>query len=171
MQGQARLEIAVEGEILSIRLDSPLDNLLGFEQAPRNERERQAVRRMTTHLNDSATQFQPSRRMHAARQLARSARARQGFPRTMGRYHGNPRWQGEASSAAKNTKPRAHADEKHGELTATSRFRCAPPRLLRDLKVKLFAAFPGLRRIDVVAITEKGQSAARLSASQPQLRW
>ncbi|MBL0166595.1 MAG: DUF2796 domain-containing protein [Propionivibrio sp.] len=50
-------------------------------------------------------------------------------------------------------------------------FSCAQPLVLRDLTVKLFAAFPGLRRIDAVAITEKGQSAARLSASHPQLRW
>lgn len=173
VHGQARLEIAVEGDILSIRLESPLDNLLGFERAPRNERERQAVRRMTTQLNDSATQFQPS---PAAGCMPLDSRLEalalgKDFPDPSASTAAAPGGQSQASSAAKTVKPHAHADEEHGELTATWRFRCAQPLVLRDLTVKLFAAFPGLRRIDAVAITEKGQSAARLSASHPQLRW
>lgn len=174
VHGQARLEIAVEGEILNIRLESPLDNLIGFERAPRNERERQAVRRMTTQLNDSATQFQPS---PAARCMPLDSRLEapalgKVFLAPSGNTTASPTRQSKPSSAVKTTKPHAHADEEeHGELTATWRFRCTQPLVLRDLKVKLFAGFPGLRRIDAVAITEKGQSAARLSASQPQIRW
>lgn len=176
VHGQARLEIAVEGDIMSIRLESPLDNLLGFERAPRNERERQAVRRMTTQLNDSATQFKPSPVagcMPLDNRLEALALGKD-FPVPSANTTAStatPGGQGQASSAAKTAKTHAHADEEHGELTATWRFRCAQPPQMRDLTVKLFAAFPGLRRIDAVAITEKGQSAARLSASQPQLRW
>lgn len=173
VHGQARLEIALEGDILSIRLESPLDNLLGFERAPRNEREKQAVKRMEAHLNDGAKQFQPS---PAAACLPLDSRLEalalgKDFPALSAGTTATPGGQSQARSAEKIAKPHAPADEEHGELTATWRFRCAQPLVLRDLTVKLFAAFPGLRRIDAVALTEKGQSAARLSASQPQLRW
>lgn len=176
VHGQARLEISVDGEILGIGLESPLDNLLGFERAPRNERERQAVRRMTTQLNDSATQFQPS---PAAGCLPLDSRLEalalgKEFPVPPANTTAStatPGGQSQATSVAKTAKPHAHADQEHGELTATWRFRCTQPLLLRDLTIKLFADFPGLRRIDAVAITEKGQSAARLSASQPQILW
>jgi len=176
VHGQARLEIAVEGDILNLRLESPLDNLLGFERAPRNERERQAVKRMAAHLNDGATQFQPSPAagcMPLDSRLEAPALGKD-FPAPSANTMASttsPGGQSKANSAEKPARPHAHAEEEHGELTATWRFRCARPLVLRDLTVKLFVAFPGLRRIDAAAITEKGQSAARLSASQPQLRW
>jgi len=173
VHGQARIEIVLEGDILSIRLESPLDNLLGFERAPRNERERKAVKRMAAHLNDSATQFQPSPAagcMPLDSRLEAPALGKD-FPTPPANTTASPGGQSKANSAEKPAKPQTHAEEEHGELTATWRFRCAQPLVLRDLKVRLFAAFPGLQRIDAVALTEKGQSAARLSASQPQLRW
>jgi len=41
--GSARLDVAVDGDRLHIALQSPLDNLVGFEHAPRNERQRTAL--------------------------------------------------------------------------------------------------------------------------------
>lgn len=157
---------------MSIRLESPLDNLLDFERAPRNERERQAVKRMAAQMNDGANQFQPSPAacLSVDSRLEAPALGKD-FLTPMASTKASPGGQSKANSGEKPAKPQAHAEEEHGELTATWRFRGARLLELRDLTLKLFVAFTSLRRIDAVAITEKGQSAARLSASQPQLRW
>ena len=41
--GVLKLDIAVESRKLSLQMASPLDNLVGFERAPRNAAERQRV--------------------------------------------------------------------------------------------------------------------------------
>ncbi|SEK66320.1 DUF2796 domain-containing protein [Nitrosovibrio tenuis] len=62
VHGQATLEIAVDGPAVQINLNSPVDNLLGFEHAPRNEKERQAIRTMASKLHqpDSLFIFTPT---------------------------------------------------------------------------------------------------------------
>ena len=41
--GVAHLDVAVDGQRLTISLETPLENLLGFERAPRTETERKSV--------------------------------------------------------------------------------------------------------------------------------
>ena len=48
--GIARLEVAVDGATVTLRLASPLESLLGFERAPRNDAERGQVRAMAQAL-------------------------------------------------------------------------------------------------------------------------
>jgi hypothetical protein len=57
IHGQAVLEIAVDGETVQLNLYSPLDNLLGFEHAPRIEEERRAVRAMAAKLHQAGSLF------------------------------------------------------------------------------------------------------------------
>ena len=55
--GAARLEVALDGGKLSIGLESPLDNLVGFEHAPRNEKQRAALAKMTDDLKGTERLF------------------------------------------------------------------------------------------------------------------
>ena len=43
--------------MVQINLNSPLDNLLGFERAPRNEKERQTVRTVASKLHQADNLF------------------------------------------------------------------------------------------------------------------
>ena len=43
--GAASLQVSLDGRALQISLEGPSDNLLGFEHAPQNEAEKQAVTR------------------------------------------------------------------------------------------------------------------------------
>ena len=51
--GQARLEGVQEGAMLQLELTSPLDALVGFERAPRNDAERSALAAMSDTLRDA----------------------------------------------------------------------------------------------------------------------
>ncbi len=59
----------------------------------------------------------------------------------------------------------------HADLDGEFVFRCAQPAALRDIEVRLFAAFSHLQRLDVEIIGPRGQTAARLTAKQPRISW
>lgn len=58
--GVAKLEVAVDGANLSLHLESPLEGLLGFEHAPRSNKERATVAEMRRKLADAGKLFIPT---------------------------------------------------------------------------------------------------------------
>ncbi len=58
--GAARLDVSVDAQTLTIRLESPLDNLVGFESAPKSEQQRTTVRRMAERFHRPQDLFQPT---------------------------------------------------------------------------------------------------------------
>lgn len=144
--GVAALQVAVDGKRLEIQFESPLDNLLGFEHAPRTEAQRQAVRSMKQRFEAAATLFVPNAE-------ARCTAA------------------GTELKAAILQPGGAKAGE-HDDLDATLRFECADALALRSIDLApLFKAFPGLRRIDAAVASPRGQRGAVLNPKQPRLSW
>jgi hypothetical protein len=129
-----------------LSLESPLDNLLGFERMPRTEQQKAAVRDMAARLNKVATLFVPT---PAA--FCRAESIKLDSP---------------VLDPKKNTVGDAHAD-----LDAEFIFRCQSPDALRDLEVTLFDEFPNLRQLDVQVVSSRGQSAAKLSSRQRRITW
>lgn len=144
VHGEARLEISVDREQLIITLESPLDSLLGFEHAPRNAAERQAVQAMMTKLKQTGKVLVPS----AAAQCV-SSRVELDLPELGG-------------------KPDHGA---HNDLDVRYAWHCAKPEALRGVATGLFADFPQLKRITVEFAGPQGQRAGRLDARNPRFSW
>jgi hypothetical protein len=146
VHGVAKLEVAVEGSQIDLHLQSPLEALLGFEHAPRSDKERAAVARMHQALKQADKLFVPTK---AAGCKLVSVQV-------------------EAPSLEVG-----HGDgqDEHGDLEADFRFTCAQPGKLTGMEVRLANAFPRMRRIDAQVVSGKGQSAARLSAKMRFLSW
>ena len=53
----AKLDVAVEPSRVTLELDTPLDNLLGFERAPRTDAERQQADAAVAKLKAAAGLF------------------------------------------------------------------------------------------------------------------
>lgn len=151
--GVARLDVAVDGATLTLRLESPLDSLLGFERAPRNDAERGQVRAMAQALR-SGNGFVPTA---AAR--CRLDRVDLASPVLAPDLPGG-------GSAAAGTPADGHA-----ELAATFVYRCEDPKALQGIDVMLFDYFKRLARVDAQVAGPKGQSALRLNARARQVRW
>ena len=145
--GVARLEVAVDGPVLSFFLDCPLDNLLGFEHYPRNESERAAVRALGDRLRAAQTVFATP---PAARCAPTSVRLK---------------------SPVFESKPPAASAGGHADLEAEFVFHCEAPEHLRSVDVRLFAGFPNMRRIDVQLAARAGQVGTKLDAASETLRW
>jgi hypothetical protein len=145
VHGIARLDVAVDGETLTLALESPLDNVLGFEHLPKNEKEKAQVRAMADKLNQPATLLVPS----AAAQCKPVS----------------------TKLASPVLDPKGKSADGHADLDGEFVFRCANPAALRDIEVKMFNAFPHLQRLDVQVAAPRGQAAARLTAAQPRISW
>lgn len=175
VHGRAALEIAIDGATVQVNLNSPLDNLLRFEHAPRNEKERQAVKAMASKFNqaDSLFIFTPSAQCRVESTdlvspvlspdlLAPASDSSKSADKNTGKNRG-------PSGTAPSTS--STAADMHAELEATWQFQCAQPQALRGVDVRLFQMFPGLRRLDAAVAGPKGQSSAKLSPESTQLKW
>lgn len=163
VHGRATLEVAIEGGSVQISLDSPLDSLLGFERAPRTEKERQSVREMSRKLrqSDHAFVFSPQSQCRLDSVQLESAVIEQSLLAA-----------GSDSNAVKDRdKSSVNSPDVHSELSATWHFQCAAPESLQGVKVSLFQYFPSLKRIDAAVVGPKGQSRTRLSLKSNQLKW
>lgn len=136
--GVAQLDIAYEAGRLSIGLDSPLDNLLGFERAPRTDAERKAADAAVARLKEGAALFaiDPAAQCRLAKAEVQSDAL------------------APAGGAAK-------AGDGHADLDARWEFSC-PGALPAWVDVGLFDAFRRFARFEVQMVGVKGQGKATL---------
>ena len=143
--GVARLDVGVEAARVVLFLETPLDNLLGFEHAPRSDAERQKAAAAVASLREAAALFRidPA----AGCTLARV----------------------ELSSGALGLgKVDAGAKEGHGDLEGQFEFQCTAGAKASFVEVRLWDAFAGFKRLDLQVATPRGQMKATLR--RPQTR-
>jgi hypothetical protein len=136
--GAVKLDVAIDGAALTIGLEAPLDSLIGFERAPRNDKERRAADEGLTRLRSGAGLFSAD----AAAQC------------TLVKVEVQAPVLDPGTKASAKT---AEAKDEHADLDATFEYKCAQPQLLRTLDVGLFDAFKRIQRIDVQVAGPKGQ--------------
>lgn len=156
VHGVAKLEVAVEGAHIDLHLESPLEALLGFERAPRTDKERAAVARMNQALKQADKLFSPTA-MAGCKLVSVQVEA--------------PVLEAGHKEHGEKGKHDEHEHEAHADLDADFRFTCAQPGKLTGLEVRLADTFPGMRRVDAQVVSGKGQSAARLTAKMRFLSW
>lgn len=131
--GVVKLDVAVDGSLLTLQIEAPLDSLLGFEHRPRTEAQRQAADAVLKRISDGASLFQAS--AEALCTLSKST----------------------IDAEVLQPRPAAKPGE-HAELEASFEFKCARPDKLFDIDVALFDAFKRIQRINAQVIGPKGQS-------------
>jgi hypothetical protein len=151
--GIAELEVAIDGPLLTLKLESPLDSLLGFERAPRNDAERERVRVMAQALRSGPFVPTAAARCRLERVSLSSAALA-------------PDLLGEPGPAAGGKTSSEHAD-----LDAGFVYRCDEPKALTGIDVMLFDHFKRLRRVDTQVAGPKGQAALKLTSKSRQIRW
>ncbi|MGZ8202721.1 MAG: DUF2796 domain-containing protein [Burkholderiales bacterium] len=144
VHGAGTLQVAVEGERLSLQFSSPLDNLVGFERAPRTDREKERVRQMVERLQKAEELFKPSPEARCSRSSV-----------TLD----SPILDGKAAKGG------------HAALTASIEFRCQQPQNLKSMTVAIFDPFPKLVRVDAQVAGAKKQRATRITSGSRTLSW
>lgn len=144
VHGVVRMDLAIDGHKLSISIEMPLDNLLGFEHRPRTDTQKAALAESLAALKNAADLFAPSA---AAQCTVESVEVGDPFPG------------GKAKAGG------------HADVDAEYVFRCAQPAALKGLETTLFKRFGRLHRIDVQRASAGGQGASTMSAEQPRINW
>lgn len=139
--GALRLDVAVDGNKLTIVMEAPLDNLLGFERAPRTDAERKAAAEVLARLR-SPDKGAPLFAADAAAQCSLS--------------------KAEVQAAVLEPAAKPAPKDDHADLDASYEFTCAKPGELRTLDVGLFEAYKRMQRIDVQVAGPKGQAKVTL---------
>jgi len=171
--GVAVLELSVESEILILRFSSPLDNLLGWERAPRNA----AEQRQYTALREEFAQ--PAFILSIPDALAcRLAETTVSDP--YGRPSAAPREKASIEPREKaSTDPQGKAlidpqgrasPDPHKDLEVEWVFRCAALTGLRTLTINAFDRFKRLRRVDVVYAIPGKSGKSRVTGRQRELK-
>lgn len=137
--GVVRLSVAVEGNTVTLAMNSPLDNFLGFERAPRNDRERQAAQALLQQLQQGGALF----RLDAAAQC--SQRSVEVQAPVLG--------QGGTTTGKAGD---------HADIDAEYSFQCQQPQSLSALDLALFDTWRRISRIEVQVVGPKGQQATTL---------
>jgi hypothetical protein len=154
VHGEAMMQIVQDGGTVTINLESPLDNFLGFEYAPRTDKQRQRAKAMEETLRQPETLFV----------LTPEAQCKAGPVQLTAPVLG-------LGGAAQGNHGKKKEDEEHAGLEAEMVYTCSKPAALKDIEVTLFDAFRGIRRIDVQVVGPRGQSATRLTCKKRRLAW
>ena len=162
--GAGRLDVAVDARTLTVTLETPLENLVGFERAPRTAEETQRVEKALATLRQGGQWLVPDPAAGCTVAAVEIESAALGLP-PGGKPAAAP---GGKPAAAPGVKPAASSSE-HADLLARVDFRCADAGRAAQLEVGLFRAFPRLKRLDVQLATAKGQSRATLKPAVPRL--
>jgi len=154
VHGSATLQIAVDSDTLTISFSSPLGNLLGFERKARNQAEVRQVQNMINQFYQNNA-FVPSKAAHCKLQT----------------IHLESLVIKKKPQAA-STDQRTHEEEAgHADIDAALLYQCKKIKNLRDLQVNLFKAFPNLHQLNVEIVSERGQSAIKLTPNNSQANW
>jgi hypothetical protein len=142
VHGEAKLDIAIDKERLAISLELPLDVAVGFERAPKTEKEKAALAAAQKILADPAL-FLPTP----------AAACKGETPKLVLPEFGKA------------------GGEQHADIDATYEFRCANPAALKSVETTIFKSFKRLYRLEARRAGPIGQGAARLTPKNPSIVW
>lgn len=145
--GAAEVELAVEGSDVLVNFASPLYNLVGFEHAPRDEKDREAVAAARVLLDDPGNLVSlPADAACAVVEL-------------------DVHW--EAASADEHDDH--DAGEQHADAEVAVRYRCEHPDRLNSLDITAFKSFERLSEVELRAVGPDGAVAESRERDSPRV--
>lgn len=148
VHGEVELGVAVEGPAIVIELRTPLDNLVGFERAPRNDVEKNTVDQTVSRLRAADHLFR----------IDPAGNCKLG-PVTL-----------EAPVLGLGA-AMAGATGEHAEMLASFAFNCTAADQVKFIELDLFKAFTRVRQIDAEIVTGEGQHKRSLKRPASRLSW
>jgi hypothetical protein len=158
VHGVSTLDIAVEGQLVSLALESPGADIVGFENAPVGDEQKAALTRAEQTLARPLDLFAlPAN----ARCSTVSATSEQVFLNEQG--------PGPAAGGEGSPIDRYIQQAQHSNFEAASTIHCDRPDAVTGIDFRFFEAFPAAQVVRVQLVTARGQFAFDVARSQPYL--
>jgi hypothetical protein len=158
VHGHGRLNIAIEDKTMSIELEVPGADIVGFEHEASTPKQKAALEKAKTKLAAGLSLFTPAAAANCTQNSAKvSIEAEDGD---------------EHEHHAEGGKPGAkeeEVDHHHSEFHAEYAFECASPARLASMTFDYFKAFPNAQELDISVISPKGQSSYEVKRDKPRL--
>jgi hypothetical protein len=148
VHGQVRLDVVIDGPTIVIAMESPLDNFVGFERAPRTDAEKKTAEDAIAHLRAADQLFK----------IDPAANCKLG-PVTL------------RSAALGLGKGEEGAGDGHADLDASFAFNCTNTAAAKFIDVDFFNAFKGTRQIEAQIAAPQGQFKRSLKRPATRLAW
>ena len=163
--GFALLNIALEDSSVYIEMESPWDNLIGFEHEPKNDEQQAQLDAALAMLNKPEELFAFAGSSCSVIQT--SVESSLGSAED---HHDDEH--GEDEEHAAHDDELAHDEEEsetHSEVVAMYAFLCEDIGKLSSMDVKLFQQWQGIEDVDVQLAGPGGQSAIELNADSARI--
>lgn len=148
VHGTGRLNIVIENNKVSLELDTPAHDIVGFEHAPKTPELTAVVEHAIAKLKNAASIFRMS-----AEAGCTLAKAEAGLE------------QPDASApAAEEVK-----SEEHANFNGAFEFECTTIGKLNSIDLGYFAAFPEASKLDIMIVTAKDQVTREATRDAPRL--
>ncbi len=155
VHGHGRLNIAIEDKTVSIELEVPGADIVGFEHEASTADQKAAIEKAKAKLAGGLPLFTPAAEANCTQKSAKVS---------LEDEH-------EHEHHAERAKPDAKEKEDghHSEFHAEYAFECASPARFTSMTFDFFKAFPDAQELDVSLISAKGQSSYEVKRDKPSL--
>lgn len=185
--GVAELKVSVDARTVLIEFETPLDNVVGFEQAPNTAAQKESLRQAEALLRrgESLYALPPAAlcRLHEV-QLEMPFSASEtthdehhhhdhGSDHDHQAHHAHHAHEAEHAHHAHHAHAHAHAqhEEGHVDVYAVYEFECEQPEHLNGVNVSLFEHFQRLQLLRAKHATAAGQGAVDLTRERVNMAW
>lgn len=155
VHGEGHVNIAIDGNRVSVELESPGADIVGFEHEAHTNDEKAAITEAIAQLGD------PMLLMHFEAEAdceVRSANAE-----IEGKY-------GEHEDEEHAEHDEHESEESHGAFVAEYEFECADIGALGFIDFTYFSQFGDAHSLDIVLIDENGQRSEEIDRANPVLK-
>jgi hypothetical protein len=154
--GTGRLNIAIEGKRVSMELEAPGADIVGFEHAARTAEQKAAVKKARATLAGALNVFKLP-----AEAKCKLVKADVEVHAAGEHDHGKAGHEHDAK--------KADDDHGHSEFHAEYAIDCAAPEKLTGIEFEYFKLFSGAARLEVNLVGEKGQTQYEVSREKPRV--
>ncbi len=172
--GRGTLNIAIEGSRLSMELEAPGADIVGFEHKAKTKKQKAAIEKAEEQLEAAEALFQlPAA---AGCVLEASKVALESEDHDHNHDHGAKHHGGKDHGPKEGTKgdgkggtKKGHSDDPHSSFRAEYAFECKAPASLTSIGFGYFKVFAGAQKLDVTVVTPKQQSRFEVSRANPRI--
>jgi hypothetical protein len=161
--GVGHLKIAIEDQRVSMELDVPGADIVGFEHEASTPAQMAAVKKAKATLEGVLNVFKlPAEAQCTIAEAVVEIEAED---------HDHDRAKAGDNGEAKHDGGQAEAGHHHSDFHAAYAIDCAAPEMVTGIDFKYFDLFAGARKLDVNLVTEKGQNHYEVSRERPRLNF
>jgi Protein of unknown function (DUF2796) len=156
VHGHGLLNIAIEGKKVSMELEVPGADIVGFEHEPSTAEQRAALAEAKAKLANASVLFAPEPKAGCSLERAKVSTEAS---------HEHHDHDAKSGGPGQEKEEEAGHSEFHGEYI----FTCASPSRFTAMTFGYFKEFPNAQELDITIVSPKGQSSFEVKRDKPSL--